>query len=215
VKDGQLTVQDVAQPLMLAGAAWGGAVPEQWGEKKRAVDFFDVKADLSAVLPPNAKFVKASHVLLHPGRAARIEVDGNVWGWLGELHPQHLGAFELISSPIIFEINATYAQTNRAIAFEAVSKQPLVRRDVAFVLDQSVESEVLLGSLRGASDAIVRTMDVFDVYRGAGLGGHQKSVAIRVLMQDTERTLEDTEIDAAIQKLVAVAQKTLGATLRT
>jgi phenylalanyl-tRNA synthetase beta chain len=214
VKDGELAVQDIAQPLMLAGAAWGGAAPEQWGERKRAVDFFDVKADLSAVLPSNAKFVKASYALLHPGRAARIEFDGQVLGWLGELHPKHIEAFELNNSPVVFEINATYAQRVRAIAFEAVSKQPLVRRDVAFVLDQSVESQVLLGSLRAASDAIVRSVDVFDVYRGAGLGEHQKSVAIRVLMQDTERTLEDTEIDAAIQKLVVAAQKTLGATLR-
>jgi phenylalanyl-tRNA synthetase beta chain len=214
VKDGELTVQDVAQPLMLAGAAWGSAAPEQWGTDRRAVGFFDVKADLMAVLPADAKFVKAEHPLLHPGRSARIERSGAMVGWLGELHPKHLGAFELSNAPVVFEISATHARINEAINYKAVSKQPLVRRDVALVVANSVESEALLASLRTVADSTVRTVDVFDVYRGPGVAESQKSVAIRILMQDTERTLEDVEIDATVQKMVAFAQQKHGATLR-
>ncbi len=214
VKDGELTVQAVLQPLMLAGAAWGGTVAEQWGEKKRAVDFYDVKADLVAILPEDATFVKATHALLHPGRAARIESGGQIIGWIGELHPKHIGVFELNQSPVVFEINASLAQKNLFLRFEAVSKQPVVRRDVALVLDQSIETEALLSCLRAVDERNVQSVDVFDVYRGAGLSEHQKSVAIRILMQDTERTLEDSEIDATVKKLVAASQEKLGATLR-
>lgn len=213
-KDGELSVQDVAQPLMLAGAAWGGAVAEQWAAPKRAVDFYDVKADLAAVLPEGAAFVKASHPLLHPGRSARIEFGGKVLGWLGELNPKHLGAFDLNSSPLVFELFAAELQVLKANGFEVVSKQPSVRRDVAFVVPNSVDSDALLTTLRAAASPIVRAIDVFDVYRGSGVAVDQKSVAIRVLMQDTERTLEDVEVDLAVSKLVKSAEEKLGATLR-
>jgi phenylalanyl-tRNA synthetase beta chain len=204
----------VAQPLMLAGAAWGGPVAEQWAAPKRAVDFYDVKADLAAVLPGGAAFVKASHPLLHPGRSARIEYDGKVLGWLGELNPTHLGAFDLNLSPLVFELFAAELQSLKAAGFEAVSKQPSVRRDIAFVVPNSVDSDALLTTLRAAASPIVRSIDVFDVYRGSGVAVDQKSVAIRVLMQHTERTLEDVEVDLAVSKLVKSAEEKLEATLR-
>jgi phenylalanyl-tRNA synthetase beta chain len=213
-KDGELSVDGVSQPLMLAGVAWGSATPEQWGEKKRAVDFFDVKADLDALLARDTKFVKAEHPLLHPGRSARIELNGEIVGWLGELHPRHLVVFELSTAPVVFEISASCTRLNRAINVLAVSKTPAVRRDVAFVVPNSVESEAILTTLRTVSLPIVRSIDVFDVYRGAGLTSDQKSVAIRVLMQDTERTLEDAEVDLAVSKLVKAAEQSHGATLR-
>ncbi|MGL5004945.1 MAG: phenylalanine--tRNA ligase subunit beta, partial [Casimicrobium sp.] len=215
VKDGELSVENVAQPLMLAGVAWGGAVPEQWGEKKRATDFYDVKADLASVLPPEARFAKAEHALLHPGRSAKIEHNGSTIGWIGELHPKHLAAFELSSAPVVFELDAHALQRVSANAFAAVSKQPLVRRDIALVVANSVDAETLVRTISDAGTQLVRSVDVFDVYRGAGVAENQKSVAIRILMQDTERTLEDSEIDATVQKLVTAAQEKLGAALRT
>lgn len=215
MKDGELSVEGISQPLMLAGAAWGGAVAEQWGAAKRAVDFYDVKAELAAVLPDNAKFVSAQHPLLHPGRSARIDGADGIVGWIGELHPKHIGAFELNSSPIVFEINASYAQLKKAISYKTVSKQPIVRRDIALVLNNAVDSDALISALQDDSHDSVLSVDIFDVYRGAGLTESQKSVAIRILMQDTERTLADADIDAVTQKLIFNAHEKLGASLRT
>jgi phenylalanyl-tRNA synthetase beta chain len=214
-KDGELSVDGVSQPLMLAGVAWGSASPEQWGEKKRAVDFYDVKADLAAVLPADVSFVKAEHPLLHPGRSARIEQNGQTVGWLGELSPRHIGAFEINQAPVVFEIFASFARLNRVMKFEAVSKQPLVRRDIALVVSNSVDSARLISTLSAARNDNVLSVDIFDVYRGAGLAENQKSVAIRILMQDTERTLADAEIDAIVQKMIANAHEKLGASLRS
>ena len=214
VLDGELSVSGISQPLRLAGAAFGGALPEQWASPKRTTDFFDVKADLAAVLPDNVRFETAEHPLLHPGRSARIVLNGATLGWLGELHPKHLARFELSSAPIVFELDVAPLQQLPLISHMAVSKQPLVRRDMALVVANSVKSESLVSSLRAAAPAYVRSVEVFDVYRGAGLPEGAKSVAIRVLMQDTERTLADTEIEGACQQMLNAAKQQHGATLR-
>ncbi|MFN3629545.1 MAG: phenylalanine--tRNA ligase subunit beta [Casimicrobiaceae bacterium] len=214
VVDGPLTVAGVAQPLMLAGAAWGGALPEQWGAPKRAVDFYDVKGDLAAVLPPGARFERVQHPLLHPGRAAGIRVGEVVVGVLGELHPKHLARFDLTQAPIVFEIEVSALQHQPLPAPAPVSRQPMVRRDLALVVEASVESEHIVTTLSSAAPTFVKGLDVFDVYRGSGLSEGEKSVAIRILMQDSERTLSDSEIDEACQRLLSVATTALGARLR-
>ena len=214
VVDGELAVAGISQPLRLAGAAWGGATPEQWASPKRATDFFDVKADLAAVLPDNVRFETAEHPLLHPGRSARILLNGDVLGWLGELHPKHLPRFELVSAPIVFELDVAPLQQLPVISHVAVSKQPLVRRDMSLVVANSVNSHALVSALRDAAPSYVRDVEIFDVYRGAGLPEGAKSVAIRVLMQDTERTLADTEIEGACQQMLTAAKQQHGATLR-
>jgi phenylalanyl-tRNA synthetase beta chain len=213
-KDGELSVEGVAQPLKLAGAAWGGVTPEQWGSAKRAADFFDVKADIAALLPTDARFVKAEHSLLHPGRSAQILVGKYAIGWIGELHPKHLATFSLLHAPVVFELDASMLQMRALPDFHMVSKQPFVRRDMALVVKNGVESDALIATLRSAAPRIAREVSVFDIYRGAGLEEGQKSVAIRILMQDTERTLADAEIDSACQTMLAAAQQIHGATLR-
>ena len=215
VVDGALSVAGISQPLRLAGAAFGAASPEQWANPKRTTDFFDVKADLAAVLPDNVRFETAEHPLLHPGRSARIVLGNATLGWLGELHPKHLARFELSSAPIVFELDVAPLQQLLVVSHVAVSKQPLVRRDMALVVANSVKSDALVAALRAAAPAYVRGVEVFDVYRGSGLADGTKSVAIRVLMQDTERTLADTEIEAACQRMLLAATQQHGATLRT
>src|SRR5690606_9487826 len=94
-QDGALSVAGIDQPVRVGGLAWGGADAEQWGLPFRQVDFYDVKADVEALLTPlAARFVKATHPALHPGRTARIELDGRPIGWIGELHPQWQHQYE-------------------------------------------------------------------------------------------------------------------------
>ena len=94
------------QPLRLGGLAYGDAAPEQWGAPKRPLDFFDVKGDLEALVAPRAlTTVRASHAALHPGRAARVAVDGRDAGWIGELHPRLVKHFELPRAPVVFELD--------------------------------------------------------------------------------------------------------------
>src|SRR5690606_3962627 len=103
--DGPLDVAGVAQPLMLAAMAWGPAMPEQWGVATRQVDFYDVKADIEALAgtPERLRFESAEHPALHPGRSARISLDGRPVGWLGELHPRWVQQADLPHAPVVFE----------------------------------------------------------------------------------------------------------------
>ncbi|WP_175728394.1 phenylalanine--tRNA ligase subunit beta [Burkholderia ambifaria] len=212
VKAGELTVEGYTQPKRVGALAYGPAVDEQWGVATRAVDFFDAKGDLEALLAPAAaRFVKAEHPALHPGRSARIEVDGRAVGWIGELHPRLMQKYELPHAPVMFEID-TDALTARALpAPTDVSKFPPVRRDIAVVVDQAVEVQALFDEMKKAlaEDAcrFVQKVVLFDEFRAksntsGGLAAHEKSLAFRVTLQDPAGTLQDEVVDQAIQTLV-------------
>ena len=203
------------QPWRLSGLAYGGAVPEQWGAPARNVDFFDVKGDLEALLAPHvARFEKAAHPALHPGRAAQIVLDGKVIGVVGELHPQWVQKYELPLAPVVFELELDALKAACLPQYAEVSRFPAVVRDLAIVVDQNVALQTLLDGLAGNRPALVTDIGLFDVYTGKGVDSGKKSLAFRIVMQDTQRTLQDAEVDAAVQHLVAYLQSAFAAQLR-
>jgi phenylalanyl-tRNA synthetase beta chain len=202
---------DASQPLRIGGLAYGGAVPEQWGEKTRPVDFFDVKADLEALAAPRALVTRAArYPWLHPGRSAEVLIDGEPSGWIGELDPKVAHHFELTPSPIVFEV-AQAALTQVPIpAGKPVSRLPIVRRDLAVVLDDAISVQDVLDALREANVPSVVEVRPFDLYRGPGVPSGKKSLAILVLIQDTARTLTDAEIEGTVATLFGVLQQRFG-----
>ena len=204
------------QPVRVGGLAYGPALPEQWGEAKRPVDFFDVKGDIEALAWPLPLTTEtAPHPALHPGRSARVLVAGERAGWIGELHPRLLRVFELPAAPVVFELDvAPSLQRLPFPATHAVSKLPVVRRDLAVVVDKDIPVQAILGALVAAKPPPVDKLALFDLYRGPGIGVDKKSLAILVLMQDTARTLTDAEIDAAVAQLLRVIEDRFGGTLR-
>jgi phenylalanyl-tRNA synthetase beta chain len=218
------TVAGYAQPVMFGALAYGPAVDEQWGVAAHTVDYFDVKGDLEALLAPAvARFVKAEHPALHPGRSARIELDGEPVGWIGELHPRWLRQYDLPLAPVVFEIAASALAASRLPGATDVPRFPPVRRDIAFVVDQAIEAQALLDELEKAraDDACkaVQRIVLFDEFRpgpdvSGGLAPHQKSLAFRVTLQDTGGTLQDEKVDLAIKILVERLARVYGARLR-
>jgi phenylalanyl-tRNA synthetase beta chain len=205
-----------AQPHRIGGLAWGPALPEQWGVATRFVDFFDVKGDLEALAAPRRIATEPFvHPSLHPGRSARVTIDGADAGWIGELHPRLARRFELTRAPIVFEMDLDTLTAQPLPAALPVSRQPIVRRDIAVVVDEDVPAGAVLDALDAARPPHVVAIAPFDVYRGTGLPGGRKSLAILVLMQDTARTLTDADIDATVADLTSVLAKRFGATLRT
>ena len=220
VRDGPLSVGGVRQPMRVAAAAYGPAVEEQWGTPTRAVDFFDVKADLEALAAPiPVRFEPAAHPAFHPGRSARVLLDGAPAGWLGELHPKWQRKYELPQPAVLFELDAELLQRAPMPRFELPSKYPPVVRDIAVVVGAGISAQAILDAISAQKPAIVRQVGVFDVYQGpnlpgGGVGG-SKSLAFRVVMQHTERTLTDAEADAARDELVALLGRKFSAILRT
>ena len=215
VKDGKLEVAGVHQPMRVAAIAIGPALEEQWGTTTRAVDFFDLKADAEALLlPRRARFEPGVHPAFHPGRSARVTLDGRPLGWIGELHPRWQQKYELPAAPVMFELDAGPLTEIELPQFSEVSKYPPVIRDVALVVAESVPVQALLDALERARPAVVREIRLFDLYRGKGVGEGQKSLAFRVVMQDTAKTLTDEEADAAMALLTEILASRYGAKLR-
>jgi phenylalanyl-tRNA synthetase beta chain len=211
----QKTAEGVDQPEKLAALAWGSRLPEQWGEKGVRVDFFDIKADVEAMLyPRRATFRKASHPALHPGRCAEIVMDGKVVGVVGELHPQWVQAYDLTSAPVLFEIDLSVLTCVERIHAQPVSKFQPVRRDLALLVEEAVEVGAMLDTFASASSAIVTNVSLFDVYRGAGVEPGTKSLAFSVTLQDFAKTLTDEEVDQAVAAMLEAVAARHGARLR-
>ncbi|MBP4050708.1 phenylalanine--tRNA ligase subunit beta [Chromobacterium violaceum] len=202
------------QPEKVAGLAWGPRLAEQWAAKSERVDFFDVKADVEALLHPiKAEYRKAAHPAFHPGRCAEVRVDGKAVGVIGELHPQWVQAYDLVNAPVLFELDLAAAIARGRIKAQPVSKFQPVRRDLALLVDEAVTVAQLLSAFAGKRAEIVADIALFDVYRGKGVAEGKKSLAFSVLMQDNSRTLTDEDVEPAMQALLEAASE-LGAQLR-
>lgn len=203
------------QPVRLAVLASGSVQPEQWGVQARSADFFDVKGDLESLFPPDAlSFAPIAHPALHPGRAASVSHGGRQIGIVGEIHPVWVQRYELGTAPVVFEIDLDAALQGEVPLYREVSRLPSVSRDLALIVESAIPVARVIDVLREGAAAIVTSIVLFDVYHGKGIDPEKKSLAFRVLMQDTQRTLEDAEVDAAVAALVAHAQSVLGARLR-
>ena len=151
---------------------------------------------------------------MHPGRAARVLIEGQPAGWIGELHPRWQHKYELARPVVLFELEAEPLQIVPAPRFTAPSKYPPVVRDMAVVLDSGVPAEALLAAMEAKKPPIVTSIRLFDLYQGTGIPAGKKSLAFRVVMQHTERTLTDAEADAARDALVGLLGRKFSASLR-
>lgn len=203
----------------ISGIAWGWARVEQWGEPKRPTDFYDVKADVEALLAASGdldafRFEAASLPCLHPGRSARIWRGDATCGWLGELHPELTRVLELPSAPYLFELEARSALAARLPAGAELSRFPAIRRDLAVVVKESVTFSELRQSVTVAASSLLRELKVFDVYRGAGIESGRKSVALGLILQDKSRTLTDVDADSVMQAVAARLRSDVEAQIR-
>lgn len=198
----------------IGGLWYGSVLPEQWGEKTRNADFYDIKADVENLLKNKAvQFVKADHPALHPGRAANIVSDGRVIGFVGELHPKWLQKYDLPQAPLLFEIDMDAVLGREKTRYQAVSKFQPARRDLAFVMPETMTHDDLILALKAKAGKLVQEISVFDVYRGTGLPDGMKSVAVKIILQDMENTLTDEMIEPQMSKLIQAAEAA-GAQLR-
>jgi len=211
---GRVYTSQAKQPMKLGGLAYGDGLPEQWGSPSRRVDFFDLKGDLERLFGHPLDTQRGTHSALHPGQSAEIWVNGQAVGWIGALHPRLVQAFDLPAVPMLFELDSQALSQRDLPHHASLSRFPLVRRDLAFVLDAHTPAGELLAALREVAPGSVQSIEVFDDYRGKGVAENQKSLAIRVVMQDTERTLTDQDVEDAVQKLVSAALRQCNAALR-
>ena len=201
------------QPEKVALLAFGNAHAEQWGEINRRVDFYDVKGDVENLLSGDIEFQVACHPALHPGRSAVVLQNGKHIGIIGELHPKWVQKYDLTHAPVVAELDFEAVISCRKNAYTPVSKFQAVRRDLAFVVEETTNSDKLLKQLRKAATNLVKSIDIFDVYRGQGLPENSKSIAVKIVLQSFDKTLQDEDSEQTIAALIAAAEE-IGAKLR-
>jgi phenylalanyl-tRNA synthetase beta chain len=218
--------QRMAAASLRRGAAKAGNAGRSWLGGGDAVDTFDAKSDVFALLAAlgvatgGLQVVAGRPGFLHPGRSASLQFGPqNVIGWFGQLRPETLEALDVEGPIAAFEIildalPAPKGRPTRAKGKLERSEFMPVERDLAFVVAREVSAADLVKAAQNAERGLVASVQVFDVYEGQGVPAGRKSVAIAVTLQPRGRTLTDAEIDAVVAKIVAEAAKKTGAVLR-
>lgn len=210
---------DLKQERMLAGVITGARLPELWTHGKETVDFYDIKADVEAVLAAagdsdSFTFVPCQQHAFHPGQCARIERNGQAVGFVGTLHPQLATELDIDQQVLMFEVQLDAISAGRLPAFKELSRFPEVRRDLALVVKAEVPAEQLMAAMRSAAGEFLTQIRLFDVYQGKGVEEGCKSLAVGLTWQHPSRTLTDDEVSAATQAILAVLADNFAATLR-
>ena len=214
---GQL--DDLKQERMLAGVITGARLPELWTHGKESVDFYDIKADVEALLAAagdrdSFTFVPCQQHAFHPGQCARIERNGQAVGFVGTLHPQLATELDIDQQVLMFEVQLDGISAGRLPAFKELSRFPEVRRDLALVVKAEVPAEQLMAAMRSAAGEFLTQIRLFDVYQGKGVQEGCKSLAVGLTWQHPSRTLTDDEVSAATQAILTVLADNFAATLR-
>jgi phenylalanyl-tRNA synthetase beta chain len=226
VQDGAQTVAGFKQTWKLGGLAYGLADQLQWAAgNNRALDFFDVKGDVEQLLHGRKvdfeAYTAEPHPALHPGRSARVLVNKQPIGFIGELHPKLAQEYDLPLAPIVFELLLDGLNTRKLPTFKEVSKQPVVVRDLAFVVGQNIAAAQLKKAFTEVKDdnlGWLKSVILFDEFvpkeEGKGLNLNEKSLAFRLTLQASDRSLTDADIEPLLKKMIEQAGQRCAARLR-
>lgn len=210
---------ELQQEMGLGGLVSGSAAPEQWGHASRAVDFYDLKADVEALLALTVassqfRFVPATHPALHPGQTARIERAGQPVGLLGMLHPALAAQLDLTGNAFLFELDLAPLAHGVLPGYTKISRFPTIRRDLAIVVDATTPYAAVAECIRSVASELLRELVLFDVYTGQNIESGRKSLALGLILQSYSQTLTDDLVDDTVGRILASLATELGARLR-
>lgn len=215
------------QHLQAAGLLVGSVAARDPHGSRRAVDVFDVKADVEAVLaalgaPAKVQISRKVAGWFHPGRSGAIGLGPNVMATFGEVHPRVLAAMDVKGPAMAFTVlignvplPKVKTPTRPALA---ISDLQAVDRDFAFVVDTGVEALTAVNAAAGADKALIEAVRVFDQFTGdkaeTQMGAGKKSIALTVRLQPVDKTLTEADIEAVSKKIIEKVTKATGGTLR-
>ncbi|MDR5615901.1 phenylalanine--tRNA ligase subunit beta [Arsenophonus sp.] len=209
----------IRQELMLAGVITGNRYEEHWSQEKRAVDFFDIKGDVEAILALTGKldniiYKAHSDPALHPGQSAGIYLNNDYIGYIGVIHPELENKLDLNGRTLVFELLWDTVAERVIPKANMISRFSANRRDIAVVVPKEVATADVLAECKKIGINHIVGINLFDVYCGKGVAEGYKSLAISLILQDTNRTLEEEEIAATVDKCVAALKRRFQASLR-
>ncbi len=207
------------QVPMLGGAIVGPVNNSGWGNESRNVDFYDLKGDLETLLSMShqngkIRFSATNNPALHPGQSAALLKDGQEVGVMGQLHPKLVKTMGVSGTVFMFQIRQDAIMSMDVPAAQPISKFPETQRDLAFVMNETTPVQDLIDAIYSVSSEILQAVEIFDIYRGQGIGEDQKSVAVALRIQHQDRTLQDEEVEALVEEVLAAVKQAINAELR-
>ena len=205
------------QHLHAATVAIGNIEPEgPWGDGRAytwadAIESAQIVARACGV---TLDIESAEQLPWHPGRCAKLSVDGVVVGYAGELHPQVLEALDLPERTSAMEIDLTAAPFNETLPAPVLSSFPALHQDIALVVDEEVPAESVRRTIEESAGELLEAVELFDVYRSESLGEGKKSLAFGLIFRAPDRTLTDDEASAGRLAAAEAAEKRFGAQMR-
>ena len=209
---------ETVQQKMLSGLVLGNVLTEQWAEKTRKVDFFDLKGDLEALFhltDCEVSYSAVKHPSLHPGQCAEMfNAAGDSIGVMGMLHPTLEKQLDFETPVFLFELDQDLVFNKAIPKFEVLSKFPSVKRDMALIVEEKVTAAEIIKNIHACNEIVIKDAQIFDIYRGEGVDEGYKSVALSLFLQDATQTLTDSEIDAIFNKVLEALSININAKLR-
>lgn len=208
------------QEATIAGVTFGDLYSEQWGIKSREqVDFFDLKNDVTTILQLFApgegiEYLANAHRALHPLRSVAIKVNGIAVGFIGELHPRIKQQLELTKKTYLFEINLSFLMNKLKNVFKKFSRFPKIQRDLAITINKKISWAEIRHKIVDISGELLQNATLFDIYCNENIGLDNRSMAIRLVFQSTERTLSDIEVESLVNEIILTLGQTFNAILR-
>ena len=207
------------ETLRIAAVACGSASSEQWGEARRAIDFFDIKGDLESLLAMTSvatefRCLTATQPWLHPGQSAQLRRGDRHVGYVGALHPDLLRSLDIDEDVYVVELDVAVVCPRPLPRAVAVSRYPSVRIDLSFELAEGVPYAQVESTIRDAIGETLSDMVLFDRYADQNLGNGVKSLAMGLILQDRYRTLTDQDADRCRALAVAALESVCKAKLR-
>ena len=196
----------------------GQAMPRHWGVPSRPADFYDLRGDVEGFLGKFAldkrQFISYRTSDGLTDNALAIEINGGYAGYFGEVRSDILKRMGVDGGVLVAELMLTSLSLVKAKAYRELPKYTRVRRDVAFIVDENVNAGAVEEVIRSASNELLQSVEVFDVFTGKTLPAGKKSLAFSLELMSRERTLTDEEIESAVQRIVEGVEKGLSASLR-
>ena len=189
--------------------------------RSQTLGFFDGKGILEALIEDlgiqRFKLAAEEYPWLQPGRSAQILVGGKNAGWIGEVHPEVLSAFEADAPVVLFElsVDVLVASAVEVKGYTDIPRFPAVELDIALVVDESVTLERVEQAISSAGGKLLDSVRLFDVYRGPGIPKGKKSLAFALSYRASDRTLTDEEVRPSHEKLIRKVTGAVGAELRS
>lgn len=210
------------EPLRLGVAMTGPREPRSWLPDRRTtpLGFYDLKGVVEALLAGlslSGTFERGQHPAFHPGRCAQVSVNGQVLGVMGELHPLVREAFDLPEGPVAaleFDLEVLLGLWGASRRMTPISLHPPVYEDLAVVVDEETPAVRVRDLIAQTGAPLLRSVVLFDVYRGEQIGAGKKSLAYRLTYQADDRTLTDAEVARVREKIIRRLEREIGATLR-